>query len=334
MSARFDLSEDGSGVHILIDHVRGGAVGYFPEQADADLARDLFTEAYEGEGDAPEALEAPPAPAPLPDGLRALTAVNARGLEIARPGGRPSLRWVPLDRIAVSERYQREFSERSVAMIRRAAAEFEWRRLKPPVVVQRADGWFEALDGQHTVAILALVGEAEAPCLVVPDTEDARKAAAFVGLNTSRVAVTPLHRHRAAVASGDEAACAVMRAAELAGARVLDRPPANARYAAGDTVAVSTLAAIARRRGVAGLAAILRPCVAAGLAPIGTDALRAVEALLCEPGWKGEIGEAALTRALRHLAAHREAAEAARKISGQPLWRALAVELFRGRAAA
>lgn len=269
------------------------------------------------------------APPPAAAGLKAVSPVSDRNLKPRAPGKRPALRWIPLARLAVSEAYQRGMAARSVTMIRKAVEEFDWARLKPLSVAARADGWFEVLDGQHTATILLMAGETEAPCLVLPDAAEAAKAEAFVGLNSARVQVTPMQRHHAAVAAGRAEALAVEAACHAAGAKLLRNAKPAGRYLPGETVAAPALTAIAGRRGEAGLARVLLPCVRAGLAPIPTDAVLAVELLLFDPGWAGEIGEAAITRALRDLPARLAEAETLRARAPQPRPRALAAAIFR-----
>ncbi|MFN3261664.1 MAG: hypothetical protein ACE37J_13990 [Pikeienuella sp.] len=263
-----------------------------------------------------------------PAGLRPVAPVSDRNLKPRAPGKRPALRWIPLARLAVSEAYQRGMAARSVTMIRKAVEAFDWARLKPLSVAARADGWFEVLDGQHTATILLMAGETEAPCLVLPDAAEAEKAEAFVGLNSSRVQVTPMQRHHAAVAAGRPVALAVEAACRAAGANLLRNAKPAGRYLPGETVAAPALTSIAGRRGEAGLTRVLAPLVAAGLAPIPTDALLAVELLLFDPGWAGEIGEAAITRALGDLPARLAEAETLRARAPQPRPRALAAAIF------
>ena len=269
----------------------------------------------------------PPA-GPPPAGLSPLPDVSAAGVTPRAPGAAPALEWLPVSRLLVSDAYQRRLAERSVTMIRRAAAQFDWARVKAPNVVARPGGWYEVLDGQHTAIILRMVGAARAPCLVFDDDSEAAKAAAFVGLNSSRVQVTPMQKHHAAVASGDAAALIVRRAAAECGATVL-RGARNGAYGAGETVAVTALTAIAKRRGEAGLLRVLGSCVSAGLAPIPTDALLATEILLFDPAWAGEIGEAEIAARLGRLDGLRGEAERLRAASPQPRPRALAVTIYR-----
>ena len=274
-----------------------------------------------------------PAPSGPPAGLSALPEISVAGVTPRAPGPRPALNWVPVGRLLVSEAYQRRLAARSVTMIRKAAAAFDWARLKPLNVVAREGLWYEVLDGQHTAIILAMVGAELAPCLILPDDSEAAKAAAFVGLNAARVQVTPMARHHAAVVAGDAAARAVAAAAASSGATVL-RGARSGAYGAGETVAVTALTAIAKRRGEDGLARVLAPCVSARLAPIPTDALLAVELLLFDPAWAGEICEEEIAARLSRLDALRAEAERLRAASPQPRPRALAVALFRAAGAA
>ncbi|WP_340109482.1 hypothetical protein [Pikeienuella sp. HZG-20] len=91
----------------------------------------------------------------------------------------------------------------------------------------------------------------------------------------------------------------------------------------------SVRAGIASRRGDAGLAEVLKICAAAKLTPARADVLRAVEVLLFEPEFERVFRRGAIAHALRDLPAARRAAHGLRRASGEPLYRALAVSLYR-----
>lgn len=61
----------------------------------------------------------------------------------------PELRLVAPSALSVDDRYQRCLSERSIRLIRKIVAEWDWRAFKPPVVVE-VDGRLDVIDGQHT----------------------------------------------------------------------------------------------------------------------------------------------------------------------------------------
>ena len=264
--------------------------------------------------------------------MRALQPVDRRGIEPASIEDRPDFRWIPLDRLVIDPSYQRRLSGRSVTLIRKGVSDFSWRRLKALNVVEREDGRFAIIDGQHTAIILLTHGGVkEAPCLVCPDEGQSRSARDFVALNQSRVHMTAQQKFKAALTAGADEALTVDRAAKEAGATILMTPPKKGGYRAGQTVAVTALLQLARRRDHAGVARILKICVKAELAPISTDIIRAVEMLLNDETYAGEVADEAISNALSpdHLEAVLDAADLNRLDTGAPRYRQIAVEVFR-----
>lgn len=261
----------------------------------------------------------------------ALQALERGDLTPAPAGARPELAWIPLSKLVIDRAYQRRMAERSRRMIARGVEEFSWRRLKALNVVALADGRFAILDGQHTAVILLTHGGiAEAPCLVCPDQGQAKAAADFVALNTGRVQMTAQQKYRAALAAGDEHALAVEAAANAAGVTILPAPPQKGLYRAGQTVAVTELRNLAAKRGEAGLTRILTAAKGAALTPISTDILRAIDVLLFDDAYAGDVTVDEIAARLR---ARREdiedVADLARLDTGAPRYRELAVAIYR-----
>ena len=162
-----------------------------------------------------------------------IAAIAAPDVKRAEPGETPDLCWLPVSDLVVDRSYQREFAERSITLIRKIVREFDWARVRPAVVIARSDGRFEVIDGQHLATAAATHGGiADIPCLVVPDRETAGKAAAFVGLNRDRVAMTPLQVFKAELEMGDETATAVAEGVAARGSPRRLRP-AGAAVCAG-----------------------------------------------------------------------------------------------------
>lgn len=223
-----------------------------------------------------------------PDNLRRLQALNVAGLKLSAPESPPQLVTLKILQLRVNADYQRQLSKESVTLIRRIAENWSWKKFRPPVVTpipyfDQLTGLplYEVLDGQHT-ATGAVTNRhlRELPCWVVETRDLVERAEIFVGLNTERIHVTPLVTFWAEVASGKEEALDVLAACEASGASVIRRPPPYGDYAIGETIAVTPLKQIARQGGVAYLKRVLDVAVAAELAPIGQQWIKALELLL------------------------------------------------------
>lgn len=263
--------------------------------------------------------------------LRAIAPMQFPDIE---PGGAdmPRPRYIEVDpaTLLVDETYQRNLSDRSRRLIRRLVAAWDWKAFKPPVVVETEDG-LHVIDGQHTA-----IGAASHPSIetipaqvVVADTRQAR-AGAFVKQNRDRIAISTTQLHHALVAAGDEDALTVVQVCERAGARVLKYPPANGLYYVGDILGVTTLRALINRRHAHGARRVLDICVGAKLAPVTAAAMRAVEFLLYEKEYAGQVADADLTTTLRELGS--DAERQARLYAAEHRvreWRGLAIVLYR-----
>lgn len=172
-----------------------------------------------------------------------------------------------------------------MALIRRIITEYDWRAFKPPIVARDADGRMMVIDGQHTaIGAASHPAISRIPVLIVEAGQVADRARSFLRHNRDRVGMTPMQIHHAALAAGDEVAVAVDEACRRAGARVLRNPQAGTTRI-GDTMAVSTVAAICKVRGVVFTARLLRILVDAGQAPIDAPPSRLWP--LCSPIRRG-----------------------------------------------
>lgn len=241
----------------------------------------------------------------------------------------PEIKWMSPGELLVDEDYQRGLSDRSVTLIRRIIAGWDWARFKPPVVAETDDG-IEVIDGQHTaIAAASHPDIAEIPVLVVRAESKADRAKAFVGHNKDRLGITATQMHHSAVAAGDDDALTVNQVCERAGLRILRNPPANGHFKPKDTMAVAGIASLINRRGALGARKVLQVLADANCAPVGVTGIRAVETLLHETEFDGIAGED-ITNTLIRLGpdADHEAKvfAATHKVPG---WRALAIVLFR-----
>jgi hypothetical protein len=171
--------------------------------------------------------------------------------DIADPGPRPEMAWLPLVQLTVEQRYQRSTTgKRSAKVIARIAGEFSWAKFQPPTVAAVGESTYAIIDGQHRVAA-ALKHPAieEVPCYIVATPEIREQADAFVAINRDRVTVTPFAQHHAEVEAAAPLALAVAAACREAGVTI----PRTVRQAGSwpltETPAPGTIAKAVSRHG-------------------------------------------------------------------------------------
>ncbi len=171
-----------------------------------------------------------------------MTAVDAHG-------PKPALEWVPIGKLSVDAKYQRDTgSRRSRNLIDKIVAGFKWSRFGVVMAV-RHDGGFHVIDGQHRVESARALKVATVPVLILPHATIAEAAADFVAINRDRVAVTPLHIHHAQLAAGDAEAEAIARVCARANVEICRYPvPAN-KLKPGQTLAVQSIARLIKLKG-------------------------------------------------------------------------------------
>ncbi|MDW9773041.1 hypothetical protein GOA89_14905 [Sinorhizobium meliloti] len=232
----------------------------------------------------------------------------------------------------VDESYQRGLSDRSMRLIRKIVGEWDWTAFKPPVVVE-VEGRLQVIDGQHTaIGAVTHGGIEQLPVLVVTAERQEMRAQAFVRHNRDRIQVTPTQLHTALVAAGDEDALTIAQVCARAGVTILKNAPPFARFKPGETMAISTVAALVNRRHAAGARRVLETCVKGGAAPVSAAMIRAVEHLLFAKEYAGEIDSEriALLISSRLSTLEQEAQRFATERK-MPLWRALASVIYMNR---
>lgn len=248
------------------------------------------------------------------------------------PGGadmpRPIFSDVKPTQLFVDETYQRNLSERSLRLIRKIVGDWDWRRFKPPVVVQTEAG-LEVIDGQHTaIAAASHPGVTTIPVMIVDAQDLAMRAASFLGHNRDRLGVTATQMHVASVAAGDPTACAVDRICRATGVTILKTPPGRP-FKPGECMAVAAIAAMVTRHGESHAQEFIAVLAKAGVAPVKAAEIRAVEMLMTEPDYAGLVS-GLLTSTIREVgpACEREARVFA--LSHKlPFWKALGIIWFR-----
>ena len=261
-------------------------------------------------------------------GLRAIEPINLAGLTPTTPSTTgPIFEWVDPATLLVNETYQRDLSERSVKLIRRIIEGWNWTKFKPPVC-SLGDHGLEVIDGQHTaIAAATHPHVAQIPVMIVETETVQDRASAFIGQNTTRLGITKMQLHRAAVAAGDEDALTIEQVCQRSGVRLLMAKPH--RWKVGDSVAVQAVGALIDRRGAMGARKVMELLVRAEAAPVTQAGLKAVEMILFDPEY-ADADQDHLHEAIKTLgeSAEREAATfaAAHRVA---LWKALGIVWFR-----
>lgn len=184
----------------------------------------------------------------------------------------PKLAWLPLSALRINRTYQRSLTPKSVKLIRQMVASFDWARLKALSVLEMGGGVYEVLDGQHTaIAAASHGGIPKLPCLISSRRSTEAAAAAFVDLNTQRVALSPMQIFWAAVASGDEVSADVVAGVKHGGGRLVFVQPSSVHWREGDTMAIGALKKLAEEGGVAYVKRVIACGKAARLKPISRD---------------------------------------------------------------
>ena len=173
---------------------------------------------------------------------------------LSDPGSLPELAWLPVDKLSVDPRYQRRLDSRqSQNLIDKIATNFRWARFQALLAVEADDGW-RVIDGQHRFTAAKRRGIDRVPAVVLPDGDIAEQAAAFIGANRDRVAVSAQALFHAELAAGEPEALTLDRHARAAGIEIVHYRISNAELGTRRTAAVPALRRILRRFGEVTLA--------------------------------------------------------------------------------
>jgi hypothetical protein len=247
-------------------------------------------------------------------------------------GAPPVLELVDPTTLHVDDSYQRGISERSLRLIRKIVAEWDWEAFKPPIVAL-IDGRREVIDGQHTaIAAVTHGGIPLMPIMVHIEGSLAGRASAFVRHNRDRIQVTPNQLHTAMVAAGDEDALTIEQVCARADVRILRNPPQMGRFQPGDIIAITTVRSLVNRRHAAGARKVLDICRATNLAPVSADLIKAVEHLLYSDEYREELPSDRIVPVITALddtlVSETERFATERKVAR---WRAMASVIFMNR---
>lgn len=216
------------------------------------------------------------------DTLRAVTAVDLAETLVPIPTAAPLIEWMAPSDLLVEAAYQRDLSPKSMDLIKRIAERWDWRRFKPPIVAWSERG-FEIIDGQHTAIGAATRGIDKIPVLVVEAADLTDRASAFVGHNQDRLSITPVQMHHAKLAAGDEDALTAQQVIDRAGAKLVIGAYGARGWKPGETVAITTIDQLARKRGAMHARRVVEVLVKAHAAPVSASGIKAVDMLMFRP---------------------------------------------------
>lgn len=251
------------------------------------------------------------------------------------PGGVPSAYPVFEDvdpaTLLVDESYQRDSSERSLKLVRKIIAGWDWAKFKPPVAVLTEAG-LELIDGQHTSIAAATHPDIKTiPVMIVEAKQREARAGAFISHNRDRVAVTTPQLHIAALAAGDADARAIAKLAEKTGVTILKAPKKD--YAPGDTLAITAIGAMIREQGQEVGEKVLRTLVAGLCTPITQLDIKAAALLLYDPEYAPQVTETTLAAVIQTMAKRTqiEVDEFRAAHPSTPAWKARGIVWFKHR---
>jgi hypothetical protein len=165
------------------------------------------------------------------------------------PGKKPELKWLAVSRCHVDQRYQRSLeSRRSQALIDRLVERFKWSAFQAVLAVKDGKGGYFVIDGQHRAEAARRLGIKEVPGVLLEAASLEEQARAFVEANQSRVAINAFALFHARLAAGDEDAAELGRLCRKAGISIPRYPIPADKIKPGETLALGTLAAIAKKQ--------------------------------------------------------------------------------------
>lgn len=246
----------------------------------------------------------------------------------------PTVKMVGTDQLRVDDAYQRGLSRKSIELIHKIVSGFDWRKFKPPVVTLASDAdgpcaVYDVIDGQHTaIAVASHGGIEQIPVVVIETTGSEDKARSFLGHNRDRLAMSANQLHFSALAAGDEEAITIDQVCNRAGVTILRLAPTQGVFYRGQTLAIGAITTLIRKRFSTKARHVLELCVKSGAAPISADMIKAVDAILHEKEYSGEVAPEDLLTVLIKLPQLQGKITETMVARQLPKWRAMTVILF------
>lgn len=174
------------------------------------------------------------------------------------PGRLPVLKWLPIERLIVDDRYQRDIGSGGRAAIQKIAARFSWGKFSPVIVHEIEGGKYAIIDGQHRCTAALSIGIQEVPCSIVSLSNAAQAAEVFAAVNGDVIRMNALALFRASRAAGVQWAVDIQAACDAVGVTPLTHPTPAQQQKPCSTNAIGRLRRIVANHGRAGLEAVLR----------------------------------------------------------------------------
>lgn len=194
----------------------------------------------------------------------------------------PVVRMVKPKSLIVEAAYQRDLSGKSIKLIRRIVANWDWAKFKPPVCAGTADGLF-VIDGQHTaIAAASHPGITGIPVMIVPARKLETRASAFVAHNRDRIAMTAAQVFYGEVAAGDVRTKRILDAVTRAGGTVPRLQVVKKHAKPGQFTAIAELRRLVGELPQATADKLLRIAVKSKHAPIPNTLIRGLRILLTD----------------------------------------------------
>lgn len=264
------------------------------------------------------------------NGLRAIKPITLPGILPAVVSTTvPDFTWVDPRSLLVEEVYQRQLAERSIKLIRKIVAGWDWARMKPPICARADNGGLFVIDGQHTaIAAASHPDIAEIPVMIVDAPEVKQRASAFMGHNRDRLAITQSQLYFASIAAGDEIAVATDEACRLSGAKIMKSVPYQGGWLVGETIAIKAIMNVVEHHGISGGVRLLGILMQAKRAPITSLEVKALDGMLFGVAGRG-IDQTDLSTVIRAKPAEEWQRQAAMRSAQRDIlqWKAL-VELW------
>lgn len=197
-------------------------------------------------------------------------------------GEDPEIIWVALNRLFISDDYQRDLAQPSMMMIRRIALNWDWNKFKVlSLAPSPIEGYYEVVDGQHSAIAALTNGSIKLlPGCLNKSPHLKEKAEGFIGINKNRIRLSPNAIFNAQIAAQDENAVSVYIALQSCGIKILDVPPYKNAWKVGETMALASIQGIYTRGDMTFLKRVLSICTRAECAPIGATLLKALADVL------------------------------------------------------
>ena len=195
-----------------------------------------------------------------------LQPLSKPAVDIARPkpaGRPPRLDYLPLSKLRIDDRYQRQIERRGLSNIVNICNNFDWNRFAPLIVarVPGKDELYAVIDGQHRATAALLRGYELVPCCVVEATT-LEQPAIFAAVNGNVTPVTIFQLFKAARAAKEEWAADIDRVCSAAGLVPLIYPKPKSTIKPFETMALGTLRNSIIRFGCEDVASALKQAAA------------------------------------------------------------------------